>query len=474
MNFISQSIGLYRKRLTSIALSVGLLIPTSLLFHAHLVKSDPAAGTSISSSPKLLRLWFSEAPELALTHVNLVTEKGDTIPLGNVVRDQTGPLAVVASIPGILSPGAYHVLWRTAAADGHPTHGQFTFTVIAGGAIQTAVPSPGRSITSQATAPSAPTISTSSQAVATPFDALSPMYIAIRWLSLAALVIIIGIVAFRLFVLSTSKILANDAAISSMLHARMAQLGLWTAAILGAATLARLTAQSAILKETTVTVILLHTTWGVGWLVQAGALILTLFGFVLARQQTMIQRTGWMLAVMGTLVLAFTPALSGHAIVAPKFTALALLSDYGHVLGAGGWLGSLFVLIVVALPSTLLLDSTVRGATIATLVNRFSRTALIFAALTLVTGTASAWIHLGSVSALWQTGYGRTLLVKLGALAFLIAAGAYNWLIMRPTLDRGDNDGAVRLRRSASLELLIGAVIIAVTAVLIATPTPTW
>ena len=86
------------------------------------------------------------------------------------------------------------------------------------------------------------------------------------------------------------------------------------------------------------------------------------------------------------------------------------------------------------------------------------------------TGLFAAWLHLGSVPMLWQSSYGKTLLLKLAVLFILFATGAYNWLRVKPIL--GEELAEGRLRRSAAIELAAGAVVLAVTAALVATPTP--
>lgn len=52
----------------------------------------------------------------------------------------------------------------------------------------------------------------------------------------------------------------------------------------------------------------------------------------------------------------------------------------------------------------------------------------------------------------------------------MAVTGAYTWLRVKPTL--GQVEGAHRVRRSALVELAVGIVVLAVTAVLVATPTP--
>ncbi len=83
----------------------------------------------------------------------------------------------------------------------------------------------------------------------------------------------------------------------------------------------------------------------------------------------------------------------------------------------------------------------------------------------------SAWVRLGAVTALWNTTYGQVLLVKLALLAALAAIGFHNWRNVQPTL--GTDEATARLERSATLELFVGALVVVVTAILVATPTPT-
>lgn len=170
------------------------------------------------------------------------------------------------------------------------------------------------------------------------------------------------------------------------------------------------------------------------------------------------------------MALAFTPAMSGHAVASPEWRPAAILADALHVMGAGGWLGSLLFVVAVGVPAALRLPEDARGPAVADLVNAFSPTALILAGVTGATGIFAAWLHLGSLPALWETVYGRTLLVKLAVLSVVAGTGAYNWLRVRPAL--GDVRGARRIRRSAGVELVVGLLVLAVTAVLVATPPP--
>ena len=93
-----------------------------------------------------------------------------------------------------------------------------------------------------------------------------------------------------------------------------------------------------------------------------------------------------------------------------------------------------------------------------------------FAGIVLSTVVVSAGLRLGTISALWESTYGRTLLVRLAILVGVAGTGAYNWLRVRPRL--GSEIAPKRLQRSTAMELAIGALIVIVTAVLVATPAP--
>jgi hypothetical protein len=104
------------------------------------------------------------------------------------------------------------------------------------------------------------------------------------------------------------------------------------------------------------------------------------------------------------------------------------------------------------------------------LVRSFSPTALGFAGVLVLTGVFATWLHGGSVGALLGSDYGRLLLLKLGAFALVLAAGAYNFRRVLPTL--GEDATTAWLRRSARLELAAGAVVLLITAMLVATARP--
>jgi len=62
------------------------------------------------------------------------------------------------------------------------------------------------------------------------------------------------------------------------------------------------------------------------------------------------------------------------------------------------------------------------------------------------------------------------LAIKLAALAGVAALGAFNWRVVQPALSRPA--GESRLRSAAVFELVLGVILLAATAVLVALPLP--
>lgn len=467
----------------SLALLTIVLEPAVALAHAMLKSSSPAAGARLDAAPRFIRLMFTEMPDLTFTRVELHDARGGTVALDTVGFAPDSKRAVLVGIRGQLDAGVYTVIWQTAGDDGHPTRGRFSFTITAGasgtgGATTGGDAAAGMTAQGQVAPPhahhaGAPMPDENS------FGAESLAYVAIRWLQFAALLIVVGAVVFRVVVLGfMARVAAPRLSLIGDAAAATARLGMAGVAVLGVAAALRLGAQSYAMHGASnawnghlIGSMLRRTVWGWAWLLQVGGIAVALAGFAKARRAPEVTVLGsWRLALLGAAVLVVTPALSGHAVSAPRLTALAVLADAVHVLGASGWLGSLLFVIAVGIPAALRLEPDERGLAVADLVNAFSPTALVFAGATAATGLFAAWLHLGSVSALWQSAYGQTLLVKLAALSVVAATGAYNWLRVRPAL--GSIEGARRVRRSAAVEIVVGVLVLAATAVLVATRTP--
>lgn len=449
-----------------------LAIPAVLLAHARLRRSSPASGERLASSPTALSLWFSERPQLPFTRLRLIGPRGVDVPLGAV--SAIGALGITAPLLRPLAAGSYVVVWQTGAADGHVTRGRFGFTVNT--APATAPPAapggarPAPTATSRTDRAAAPNEILRVDAGTEP-DAAAGQQAATAWVADIALLTEIGAIAFVLVILPALERLGLALPTAADATRRLAQAALVLVFI---AMLSRLYVESVLangarhaLDGESLRALLFATTWGNGWLVgAAGAVILLVAMFVAGARPA----TGWPLAAVGGAALALAPALTGHAVADAAHPALAVAADFVHVVGASIWLGTLLLVALVGIPTILRLEAEARGRTVVALVHAFNPLALGGAALVVVTGVIAASLHLLTVGDLWRTPYGRTLLVKLGAVACVVLIGAYNWRRLTPRL--GDADSPRRLRRSAALELLFAAAVLGVTAVLVGTATP--
>lgn len=444
-----------------------LLMPLAAWAHQYLVSSEPGDRAELDRTPRQLRLVFSEPADLTSTLVELVGPDGAPLRLSGLRAAPDSPNVVLAGIEAPMTVGVYTVAWRSVGADGHPVRGRFSFTVLPG----------AEGIADPAEVPAPPIHHDPGLfPEGGDFDAGSPAYVAVRWLLFAGLLGVIGPVAFRLVVLPIMRRGRTSAGLALMAPAARAAatLGFAMAGVVLIAAAARLYAQSYAVHgpagasaPASLAALVQGTVWGTAWILQVTAALAALMGFAAARRGA---GAGWALAALGAAAIAFTPALSGHAVATPEFAAAAVLSDGIHVLAAGGWLGGLLVVIAIGVPAALRLGDGQRGPAVAALVNAFSPMALAFGGTVVATGIVAAWLHLGAVEALWTTAYGRTLLLKVAVLAVLFATAAYNYLRVRPAL--GTETAARRLNRSAAFELTLAVVVLLITAVLVAMPPP--
>ena len=456
-----------------------LLLPATAAAHTSLARSVPAAGARVAPGLAELRLWFTERVPVAITRVRLVGP--DSIDRALVVRaDSADGKLIVAAVPAPLAPGTYRVDWMTGGRDGHPVRGRFRFVVVA-----TAVaPAAGDT----AHVPSAPPAggafnatldSMMREQAASPAERIEERggeslagYRIARWAEFVGLLVTLGALAFH-FIMARGvrargfPLLAKDASEGAR------QLALASLVLLCAAAIARVYGETGALAEPGGTVaaadvraLLMSTTWGRGWLLGFLAAVVALVGVAVARRAT----AGWTAGLVGGLGLAVSPALTGHAAATQDLPFIAVLADVLHVVGAACWLGGLLFVLIAGLPAVRRRPEEERGASAEALLATFHPLARACVPIVLASGLVSSWLRLRSLDALTHTSYGSLLLYKIFIFLFAGLVGLYNWKKVLPRI--GQPNGPARLRRSATVELLVGAVVLALTAALVATEPP--
>ncbi len=159
--------------------------------------------------------------------------------------------------------------------------------------------------------------------------------------------------------------------------------------------------------------------------------------------------------VLGLALATLAPiTLTGHAASSGSHS-LATTSLLLHVVGLCLWVGGLAALGWVAARGSKRLPDAIA---------RFSPLALWAFVLVGVSGAVNAGVRLGHLDALWESDYGRLVVVKTVLLA---AIGAFGWLQRRRIVRQGG--GFLRL---AATELLVMATAIGLGVALSRTPTP--
>ena len=94
--------------------------------HMAVSKTMPEADAVLSTSPAEIQIWYTQAPDPAISRLNLEGSSGE-IALSKL--DIGSDKSLRAAVPATLASGSYTVRWRTAGDDGHTQRGEFSFIV---------------------------------------------------------------------------------------------------------------------------------------------------------------------------------------------------------------------------------------------------------------------------------------------------------------------------------------------------------
>lgn len=212
--------------------------------------------------------------------------------------------------------------------------------------------------------------------------------------------------------------------------------------------------------------VFLNTTWGTGWLLQLGASLLFLAGLPFTRSRA----AGWSVVHAAVLALLVATPITGHAVAGTWGWKVEIPLHALHLAGSGLWLGTLLCIIGVVYPVARRLGEPEGGRLIGNMVHRFNAMAITGAAVVVACGCLLSLAYVGLAEKNWVTTYGVTLLVKIALLLAVLGLGAYNWRRLRPRL--GLPSGTETLRRTATIELIIGSLVLLATAILVHLPAP--
>ncbi|BCJ48953.1 copper resistance protein [Actinoplanes sp. NBRC 14428] len=395
--------------------------------HAALLGASPEPGSVVAAAPAEIVVRFSEAVTPVEGRTQVLAPDGKRI-TGTVTA--AGPLLRIQVRRADRPLGTYVVSYRVISADSHPVGGAMTFSVGAPSARP---------------AESDPTGVHPSVAVAVP---------AAKFLGYAGLTLIAGPALF-LALLWPRRL------------SRRGPIALVRAGLIGtaAATLAALWTQApassgAPLWDVSVTELadVLASPYGVALLARLAVLatVAVLLPPVLHGHGGRWRGPALLVLAAGGLT---TWPLTGHATESPLAPAI-ITADVVHLAAMAGWLGGLVTLSVFLLRRA-------HPRVLGRILPAWSRWATLAVVWLAGAGVVQAVVQLGSVGALWGTGYGRLLLGKVTILAAVLAvAAAARGFVLR---SRVTTAGTAPLRRTVGIEVLGTVVVLGLSAVLVQT-----
>jgi copper transport protein len=459
------------------------LLPTASA-HALLVKSDPAANAILNAPPSQVRMWFSEDINPGTSRAVVVDTTNREVDNKDAHVSDDDSKEMIVTLP-LLKAGTYVVVWRTQSSnDGHITGGSFIFRIAAPDGSVPPVP---------ATLPTGniPGGAGLADASSSGLDAPSIAQAVFTWLALLGMVFWVGGVIWETWILPSG--LARDGALreaalaSERRFLRLAPIALIVGLV---ADIGMILAQSAELagdftgavSPPLLRAVLFGSRFGAFWwmreLVALAALILTLAaikrGLPLGREASgaTLPTTadddgaiaGWghellltlrripqlpgrlvaglrartlagatLVLLAGALIVAF--ALTGHAAAVPNNElAYALAVDLLHLVCNAAWVGGLLYISLIFVPALARLDVRSRARVLALGLPEFGAVAILSAFLLALTGSLNTTIHLSSIQQFLTTAYGRTLFVKIELFLLMVGISAWHAFRVRPQL----------------------------------------
>lgn len=465
-------IALSPHRIIAILVLALALLPAQARAHLKLESSSPAQGDTVRQPLSQLTLTFSEAVDESFLTVTILDafgrELGVAMNVHPIGASPSKQYMVMLDTP--LAGGAFTVKWKSVGKDGHAVTGMFDFLILSD--TPASSPSPSPSPSTEIHPPEHGGHHAESTDIAPIFrPETSLLWMFARWLNFTALVLIVGAVAFRFGVLERARVQLGEV-VSTDVDDAVRRLALVSAAVVIVSNVLRLWLQfgsvhgpERFFEGTLLSTLILKGGWGKAWLAQTIAAAAYLVSVAI---KTDDRSDSWYSAIPFAVVAASAPAFSGHAAAVQQMAIVPILDDAVHVITASAWLGTLAVMMFAALPRVLRSED--GFVKLAGMVKVFSPLALVMAGIAVFTGAMNAFIHINAFSEFWTTPYGRLLALKIGVVVLTMTMGAYNWRVVKPAL--GTEAASRDLKRSARSEVAMGAIIVVITALLVATPIP--
>jgi len=422
--------------------AAALVLPSAAWAHAVLLHTVPVASKILNAPPPQVRMTYSEPVEPRFAIVSVTDAAGDQETSGPPTRSPTDANTLAVPLKS-LPEGWYLVYWRVISVDGHPVRGAFTFAVgpNAGPAPKFVIPS-------------------------TSETAATPGLVIARWIVFLSVMSALGLFVLRILIARPVPHL-RWVSIAFLVAAAIA---LAATPIYDVIATAKFTLRSAF-DLGAIVPLMRASAFGRGLLDLELCFALFVVAAAVAlwldRPERPRRSAGAILALSGALAAGgaalLTLATSGHAgQTSPR--GLAIPVDWLHFAASSIWIGGLIGLLVLAAST----PAARRVAALVVSVPRFSAVAFVSVIALLGSGIGNGLFHLPTFASLWQTSYGKTVVLKIALLLAAMLVASVNLLRNKPRLAAYERRPELGPGAASLLRRLVGVEVVLVTGAIVA------
>ncbi len=272
-------------------------------------------------------------------------------------------------------------------------------------------------------------------------DLVAALLFAARWIHFIFLVVSFGVALFPLYAWGGETALRDAIGRPFERWRRIGAIGVFVSGLLWffLAVASMAGDPAAALDADSVSSVALDMDFGRIWLARMALAAVFIVATLRPRKQA--GETPLLEVLLAGALLA-SVAFTGHGPSGPGvFGAAHAGLDAAHLLAAGAWLGALTPLVLLSGAG----PQPGSAEAFARLLRRFSTVGVGAVTVLILTGVCNASVMLGTLPALFTTGYGRVLLAKLALVIVMLVIAVLNRLRSTPALASAD-DPAPALR----------------------------
>ena len=212
----------------------------------------------------------------------------------------------------------------------------------------------------------------------------------------------------------------------------------------------------------------IQTSFGNTWIIRMGITIGLLVVWFWIKRRPSISRINQIPLLVLSLALIATTTMMGHGTATEQPPAIIL--DYVHNLLSSVWIGGIIFFGFILLPAFSILDSNKKELISLLMIPRFSIMVIISFGIIIITGPTLLWFLESNVGLLWESTYGKLILIKIAIALIMIAVGGYIQFKVQKKAEKNLKSNTItvhkKLRRSLKIESILGIALLGVVALL--------